>query len=85
MYSIIKLLLIVGLVDSFVLGKDNSRSKRDSIGQNRLLNSRDRHFRALFGNARKSISAWSLIASFYLKTAENRNIEDLKKLVDRSY
>ena len=89
MKTIISLILLISLADSFVINKNKpkipltnlNRSKRDSIGQNRLLNSRDRHYQALYVDSKRKNSIDSKIASFYLQNAENLNRDFLQKLV----
>ena len=89
MKKILSLILLISLADSFVINKNKAkvpstninRAKRDSIGQNRLLNSRDRHYQALYVNSQKRGSIDSKIASFYLQIAENLDRDFLQKLV----
>ena len=89
MKNIISLILLISLADSFVINKNKAkisstninRSKRDSIGQNRLLNSRDRHYQALYVDSKKRGSIDSKIASFYLQNAENLDRDFLQKFV----
>ena len=89
MKKIITFILLVSLADSFVINKNKAkitsininRAKRDSIGQNRLLNSRDRHYQALYVDSKRKNSIDSKIASFYLQNAEHLDRDFLAKLV----
>ena len=89
MKKILLLIVLISLADSFVINKNKvkisstniNRSKRDSIGQNRLLNSRDRHYQALYVNSKRKNSIDSKIASFYLQNAEHLDRDFLQKLV----